>query len=355
MIMKTLIICGTGALALAFLAGCASSKPLATPLAATTNTTQTIVRQPDAALLRPITDPFTLGPGDRIEVEILGEADTRTELALGPDGKVYFQLLPGLDLSNLTLRQAKERLEQALSASIREPQVAVALREIQSKHVWLMGRVGQPGIYPLTGPMTLIEAITLAGGTSQSASAETTEELADLRHSFVIREGELLPVDFRQLLREGDMRQNIYLRPDDFVFVPSSLSKEVFVLGAVPRPTAVSYRDNLTLVAVLTASGGLIPRVSHGQQVAIVRGSLTQPVVSVVDFTAILKGEAPDVVLEPRDIVYVPNSPYKTLNRYVDMILNVFVGAVAANEGITLINPDGDGVGVSVPLSSGGK
>jgi polysaccharide biosynthesis/export protein len=294
-----------------------------------------------------------LGPGDRIEVEILGEAASRTELTIGPDGKVYFHMLPGLDVSGLTLQAARLRLEKALGEYLRDPQVAVNLREVQSKHVWLMGRVGQPGLYPLTGPMTLVEALTLAGGTSQSASLETTEELADLRHSFVVRQGEMLPVDFERLLRQGDMAQNIYLRPDDFIFVPSSLSKEIFVLGAVRSPTAVPYRNNLTLVAAIASTGGLIPRVSHGAQVAIVRGSLSQPVVSVVDVAAILKGTAPDVVLEPRDIVYVPNSPYKTLNRYVDMILNTFVGTIAANEGIRAIDPSGVGVGINVPV--GGK
>ncbi len=70
---------------------------------------------------------------------------------------------------------------------------------------------------------------------------------------------------------------------------------------------------------------------------------------AVVDYGAIIKGGARDVLLEPGDIVYVPNSPYSTLKRYLNTIVNTFITTVAANEGIRA----GGGsvnVGVSVPV-----
>ena len=67
--------------------------------------------------------------------------------------------------------------------------------------------------------------------------------------------------------------------------------------------------------------------------VAIVRGSLTEPKIAVVDYKEIVKGKAPDVLLEPGDIVYVPFSPYRTLVKYADLILKTFVQTVAINEG----------------------
>lgn len=336
---------------LAALAGCSTYKPAARPLAGAAALTPAAPRVPAAELREPVSEPFVLGAGDQLEIEVLGDAGSRTEVAVGPDGKIYYHLLPGIDVSGLTLRETKARLEKGLARYIRgEPRVSVTLRQIQSRHVWIMGRVGQPGIYPLAGPTTLLEAIALAGGAAQSDSVTTTEELADLRHSFVARDGEMLPVDFHRLLREGDTLHNIHLRPGDFIFVPSALSKDVFVLGAVRSPAAVGYRDSLTLAGALAGAGGLIPKVSHGSHVAIVRGSLTQPVVTIVDFEAIVRGLAADVLLEPRDIVYVPNSPFRTLTRYVDMILNTFVGTVAANEGIRAVNPDAFGVGINVPI-----
>ena len=70
----------------------------------------------------------------------------------------------------------------------------------------------------------------------------TLQDLADLRHSFVMRQGQSLPVDFYRLLREGDTSQNIYLQPDDFVYVPSALSQQVYVLGAVRFPAPCPTR-----------------------------------------------------------------------------------------------------------------
>jgi len=84
--------------------------------------------------------------------------------------------------------------------------------------------------------------------------------------------------------------------------------------------------------------------------VAIVRGSLSTPQLAVVDFNAIAHGRAHDVLLEPGDIIYIPNSPYTTLKRYFNIILNTFVTTVAANEGIRA-GGGSVGVGVSVPVS----
>ena len=73
----------------------------------------------------------------------------------------------------------------------------------------------------------------------------------------------------------------------------------------------------------------------------------------MIDYQAVLKGAAPDVELEPRDIVYVPYSPYRTLNRYVDLILRTFVQTVGVNEGAAAVNSDSRAtVGVNLPTGS---
>src|SRR5439155_22665780 len=137
----------------------------------------------------------------------------------------------------------------------------------------------------------------------------------DLQRSFVLRQGRWLPVDFRRLLKEGDMTQNIYLQPDDFVYVPSATAPEVYVLGAVAQPRGVAFGDQLTLVSAIAGAGGTIKYacLSH---VAIVSGSLSEPQITIVDYKDIVKGIAADVPLQPQDIVYVPLSPYRTLRRY---------------------------------------
>lgn len=242
--------------------------------------------------------------------------------------------------------------------------MTLTLRSVGSKFVWMLGRVNRPGVFPLAAPTTLLESIAAAGGTSRSISQVESAELADLRHSFVVRQGQFLPVDFQRLLRDGDTSQNIYLQPDDFVYVASVLAQEVYVLGAVKMPRALPYTERTTLVSAISAGSGMerYEWVSAGgydpgpfmkdaylSHVAIVRGSLSTPQISIVDYNAIVKGRARDVRLEPGDIVYVPNSPYTTVKRYFNIILNTFAATVAANEGIRVANGTA-GVGVSVPV-----
>jgi polysaccharide biosynthesis/export protein len=145
------------------------------------------------------------------------------------------------------------------------------------------------------------------------------------------------------------MTQNIYLQPDDFVYLPSGRVGNVHVLGAVATPRAVDYTNQLTLVQSVAQAGGTL-RDAYPSHVAIVRGSLNQPRVAVVDFNAIIRGQAPDVVLEAQDIVYVPHSPYRVLNRYVDLILDTFVRTIGVNEGARAVSDRAIPVGVNVPL-----
>lgn len=362
--MKTLLTTGImGAIALT-LAGCASTKDTTFNDAPAQPKPVVVKNEIDPRLLQPDASLMTLGPGDVIEIELMGSPETRTRAQLGPDGKIYFSLLPGLDVWGLTLPETKALLEKELSRYQNSPRVTITLRAVGSKQVWVLGRLNRPGVYPIVGPTTLLEAIASAGGTSRAESQITSAELSDLRHSFVVRRGEFIPVNFDRLLRHGDMSQNIYLQSGDFVYVPFSGSREVYVLGAVKNPRTLPYMDQMSVVSAIAGTAGMttydiLDRGDNGattqnadlSHVAIVRGSLSEPEVIVVNYNAIIKGQAPDVMLEPGDIVHVPNSPYTTLKRYVNLILNTFSTTVAANEGVRAGGGTLD-VGVSVPVGN---
>ena len=122
------------------------------------------------------------------------------------------------------------------------------------------------------------------------------------------------------------------------------------VLGAVGLPGAVYSGDGITLIQTIASAGGTI-KDAYSSHVAIVRGSLTQPTISIVDYKAMLKGTAPDVVLEPHDIVYIPYTPYRTLGRYMDLILRTFVQTVGVNEGAHAVDSNAGSVGVNVQVN----
>jgi protein involved in polysaccharide export with SLBB domain len=337
------------------LSGCSTPpRPPATPVAAS------LVAAPepprlDPKLLQLPPDEFTLGPGDRLEIEFIGDTTTRSTAEVGPDGKIYFNLLPGIDVWGMTLSQARSLITARSAQFMREtPNVALTLQAVASKRVWVLGSVNQPGIYPMSGPMTLLAGLAEAGGPTTAEEGVTPlasrSVSADLRRSFVLRRGQILPVDFERLVRQGDFSQNIYLLPGDFVYLPAATAQTVHVLGAVSVPGAVYSGDGITLIQTIASAGGTI-KDAYVTHVAIVRGSLTKPSISIVDYNAVLKGTAPDVVLEPHDIVYIPYTPYRTVGRYVDLILRTFVQTVGVNEGAHAVDSNSGSVGVNVQVN----
>jgi polysaccharide biosynthesis/export protein len=300
--------------------------------------------------LKPPDDFFKLGPGDIFEIEILGEPSSHSTVVLGPDGKVYYDLLPGTFVWGLTLSEAKQELENGLAKFMRvKPEIALTLRGVGSKRIWILGSIQKPGVYSLATPLTLLEAISAAGGT---VAAYGSEEIADLENSFVMREGKLLSVDFYALLKQGDLSQNVYLQPDDFVYLRSVISKDVYVLGAVVLPTVVDYSDQTSLVSAIAIAGGTL-EYAYLSQVAIIRGSLTHPTIATVDYKRIVKGHDVNIRLAPGDIVYVPFAPYRKLAIFAESILNQFVRTIAVNEGQRAVIRNASPVGVTLPFGIG--
>jgi len=319
-----------------------------------------VSRKIDPTWLKPSPDLFTLGPGDRLEIEILGDPASRSITVIAPDGKLYFNFLDGIDVWGKTMAEAKAQLEQQLANYVREkPQVSIILRGVESKRIWVLGRIQSPGVYAMAAPMTVLEAISMAGGTltlsnyRDQEAAGISQELADLKHSFVIRQGKLLPVDFERLLKQGDLSQNIYLQSDDFVYLPAARAKEVYVLGAVTEPRAIVYADGLTVAGAVASAYGTL-KGAYMHHVAVVRGSIAQPEIYIVDYKRVIRGEAQDIALQPHDIVYVPFSPYRYLERYLEIVLNTFASSAAINAGSAAVTKQPTaGAGIFIPVGSG--
>jgi protein involved in polysaccharide export with SLBB domain len=363
-----LLAAGSLACAVLFAAGCTSRPTAAAPRAidaATFDPEPATAAAPiDPALLNPPPTPVTLGPGDQLDLELLDDPASRTTATVGPDGKIYFYLVPGVDVWGLTLDQARQKLEQGMEQYFRERRpVSVSLRNSQSQRLWILGRVNRPGVYPVAGTVSLLEALALADGPASSSPTaalssalggvdigQAVDDSANLRRAFVLRDGQRLPVDLDRLLNQGDLSQNIRLRGGDFIFLPSSAGNDISVLGAVATARNVPYRRDMTVVTAIAGAGGTVTD-AFVRQVAIVRGSLNQPRVAIVDYQGIVTGQVPDVRLEPQDIVYVPHQPYRTLKRYVNLILDTFVRATGVNEGARAIDPNIQPPGISVPVT----
>lgn len=305
----------------------------------------------DPNWLKPNPNAYRLGVGDQVQIEILGIGGSLATTFIMPDGNVYYDLAGGVRADGLTVFELGERLTEVLKRDYASPKVNVTLQEVRSRRAWVLGRVGRPGLYPLSQPTTLLEAIAMAGGLFTSRFSGSTEELADLGSSFVLRKGQVMPVNFFKLLKEGDMTQNIYLRDGDYVYLPSALSQSVNILGAVNLPQAVGFKDQISLISAIARAKGPTPS-AQLHNVKIIRNTHAEPRVATVNVSDILSGKARNIQLRSHDIVWIPERPTQKLRDYFWIIMNAAASTIAIREGANSVeNASGSPTQV-IPIQS---
>jgi protein involved in polysaccharide export with SLBB domain/uncharacterized protein involved in exopolysaccharide biosynthesis len=280
--------------------------------------------------LAPWQERLTLGAGDTINVTLFGHPETaRTELPIGPDGKINFLEAQDISAAGLTIDELRDALDKELSKYYRNARTMISPAILRSKQYFILGKVVDKGAFTLDRPLTIVEAIARARGLETGLFEQNTVELADLPRSFLVRHGERMKVDFERLFQKGDLSQNVQLEPNDYLYFPSSNTNEVYVLGSVQSPGIQGFTPDATVVSMVTTRGGFMPK-AYVDHVLVVRGSLTHPQTFVVNVGKILKGRAPDFRLEPKDIVFISDKPWARAEELLDIAVRTFVQAAAA-------------------------
>ena len=320
--------------------------------------TETIDRTASlSADLRRPEGAYLLGAGDEIVIYRLNARSDDPNASLKtfvmPDGSIYYDLAPPVQARGKTVEEVSKILTEALRPYYKRPEVAVALHTVKSRRYSVLGKVWAPNVYPLNQPTTLLDAIARAGGLELAGGTGTTEELADLSRSILVRDGKILPIDFEALVRGGDTRYNIYVKDQDVVFLPPKSTKEILVLGAVGVPKATGWREGMGVIGAIAEAQGTKPG-AYVQRILLVRDSFTNPKVAVLNLDSISKGKHPDVAVHPGDIVWVPRSPWERIEKYIDIVIGTAVDTMAANEGVRAVEGEGSvGVGVQIPVTGG--
>lgn len=124
-----------------------------------------------SALLEPPTEHTTLGPGDIFNLQIVGERDLPSEYQVARDGTVTLPYVYTIEVAGLEPQELSARVREILIEKeiLTDPSVVVTVKEYRSKRVTLLGQVQRPGTFPLAPGMTLLQAISLAGGLTSIA------------------------------------------------------------------------------------------------------------------------------------------------------------------------------------------
>jgi len=268
---------------------------------------------------------FMLGKGDVVAISVYNEPDLMMSgIPVRPDGNISFHLIGDIQAVNKSVEQLRYELTQKLSRFLKSPKISIVVQQFNSQKYTIMGEIESPGIYPLHTDTTLTDAIARSGGLARGQFHASTIETADLKHAFVSRNGQMLPVDFEALLRKGDLRYDIEIRPGDYIHIPTGLSREIYILGEVNSPDMFAFTDGMQLSKTLVVGKGFT-RNANLKEVHIIRGSLQDPELYIADLNHIFDGISQDVLLQPGDIVYVPPTGLSRWSDTINKILPSFI------------------------------
>ncbi len=243
---------------------------------------------------------YVIGAADDVAITVLGNTELDTVATVNPGGKISFPLLGDVQAAGLTSEELGEKLTHALEKKIKNPVVTVSLRQINSYRIYMLGNVGKQGVVTSSSEISLLQALSLAGGVVPGT---------DLTLPYVARGNERLDVDFRKLLMEGDLSQNILLKPEDVVVLPDNPRNEVFIMGEVNSPGIfpLDPENQLTILKALVQAGGF-GQFAKPSNTVIIRGDGTGKRIIPVDVEEIMENpqETEDVLLQPGDVVIVP-------------------------------------------------
>jgi protein involved in polysaccharide export with SLBB domain len=281
--------------------------------------------------LAPWQERLTLGPGDVLNFSLFEIPDSaRFEVPVGPDGRVTFLQARDITAAGLTIDELRAKMDQALSKYYQNPRTIITPFAFHSKKYYVLGAVVNRGVYTFDRPLSVIEALARAGGMETGLYGRDTVDLADLAHSFLVRNGQRVPVDFERLFQRGDLSQNVPLEPDDFLYFALANGNEIYVLGQVTSPGVAAFLPRTSALSVIAARGGFTPQ-AFRSRVLVVRGSVMHPQTFVVDAAAILAAKQPDFKLQARDIVYVGTSPWVKAEEVLDTAVTAFVQGFVVN------------------------
>ena len=271
---------------------------------------------------------YRLGIGDTLAISIYGEDNSLREVPVDPSGHISFLMTGSVPAAGRTIDELRADLQERISNELKRGLVQVIPIQFGSQAYTILGELNYPGTYQIEGRTTIIDAITRARGIRTGYFRNSTAEMADYRNAVLIRKGRVVPVDFDALIHHGDASQNAVLQDGDILNIPSSLVRNVYILGEVHFPRTVGYVSSLSLIQALTEARGLTS-VSDGR-IVVVRGSLSRPEARVVKFEEILAGKQPNLALAPGDIVYVPPRRMQFLQEVVETAITAFADTMSS-------------------------
>lgn len=172
-------------------------------------------RLPPGAPRPPGSPGYVIGPEDVLSIVFWREKDMSAEVVVRPDGKVSLPLLNDIDAAGLTPDQLNDRLEATASKFFQDPTATVVVKEIHSRKVFITGNVAKSGSFPLMGDTSVLQLIALAGGVNEYTNSKNIKIMRSENGRTAT-----FSFDYKAVIKQKHLEQNILLKPGDTVIVP---------------------------------------------------------------------------------------------------------------------------------------
>lgn len=166
---------------------------------------------------------YQLRKGDSFDLDFAFSPEFNQTVAVQPDGYVTLKGVGSLLVEGLTVPELTETIRAAYAGILHDPVVTVALKDFEKPYFIAAGQVGRPGKYDLRSDLTLTQAVAIAGGFTDAA--KHSQVLLFRRVSQDLVEARLLNV--KKMLQARDLREDVYLRPGDMLFVPQNTISKI--------------------------------------------------------------------------------------------------------------------------------
>jgi polysaccharide export outer membrane protein len=188
---------------------------------------------------------YTLGAGDVLEIEVIRHPEVSGQYVINNEGNIQYEFVGDIPVADKTKDEVRDILAKQLSAYIISPEVTVKIAGYNSKIVYVIGEVGAPGkIFMRGDAITVHEALVQAGLPLLSAKTTAGRVITPAQDGQAM----IRKVNIHKLLYDGDLRENLVMRPGDTLYVPPTfLAKTMRVLQPIAAPIGTAAGTGRTV------------------------------------------------------------------------------------------------------------
>ncbi|MFI3270513.1 MAG: glycosyltransferase [Pseudomonadota bacterium] len=270
------------------------------------------------AMSEVLPNDYLLGAGDVLSLEVWNRPKlSDPHIVVAPDGKITVMRIGIVNVAGRSIDDVMTEIETRLRYLYHNPEVRLSILNYKNNKAFVLGRVTSPGLIEFSGHGTLLEALSRAGGLPIQSEKSFLTKCAIIRGK-----NQILWIDLRDLLENGNMALNARIYNNDIIFIPESDNELVYVMGEVMVPGALQLKSEISYLDALMFSGGPTKSADLEQTFVIRFDNGTRRIRRVNLKQMLEEGDGShNFVLKNNDVIYVSETGMASFNYGMQQLL----------------------------------